>query len=127
MTHIHNSDCAGEDALDNPIMTDQVISGNNNMIPPVDPGVWQSCSSPFMIDTGQNPLLGIEPLRESHLEMLNDFASGMEAAMKEACSALSRAADIMAHFYDTHRREAPLYVIGDKVWINGQNITTTHP
>src|SRR5882672_8076821 len=84
-------------------------------------------SSPFMMDTGQNPQLGIEPLRESCLKTLNNFTSWMEVAMKEACLALSRAADDMAHFYDAHQREAPLYVVGDKVWLNGQNITTTHP
>src|SRR5882672_5405475 len=84
------------------------------------------CSSPFMMDTGQNPRLGIEPLRESRLETLNDFASRMDAAMKEAHSALSWAVDDMARFYDAHWREAPLYAVGDKVWLNGQNITTTH-
>jgi len=49
----------------------------------------------------------------------------MEEATKEACSALSRAADDMAHFYNSHQREAPSYAVGDKVWLNGQNITTT--
>ena len=68
-----------------------------------------------MMDTGQNPQQGIE----SHLETLNDFASRMEAAMKEARSALSRVADDMARFYDAHQREAPLYAVGDKVWLNG--------
>src|SRR5467141_4079291 len=80
-----------------------------------------------MMDTGQNPRLVIEPLRESCLETLNNFASQMEAATKEACSALSRVVDDMAHFYDAHQREAPLYVVGDKVWLNGKNITTTRP
>src|SRR5882672_4834177 len=84
-------------------------------------------SSPFMMDTEQNPQLGIEPLRESHLETLNNFTSWMEAATKEAHSALSRAADDMAHFYDTHWREAPLYAVRDKVWLNGKNITMSHP
>src|SRR5467141_2284247 len=60
-----------------------------------------TCSSPFMIDTGQNPRLGIELLRELCLEMLNDFADQMEMATKEARSALSKAADNMARFYDT--------------------------
>src|SRR5882672_10012270 len=58
--------------------------------------------------------------------MLNDFASQMEAATKEAHLALSRAVDDMAHLYHTHFREAPLYAVGDKVWLNGQNITMTH-
>src|SRR5467141_3809175 len=84
-------------------------------------------SSPFMMDTGQNPQLSIEPLRESRLETLNDFASQMDAATKEACLALSRAADDMARFCDAHQKEAPLYMVRDKVWLNGQIITTTHP
>ena len=33
--------------------------------------------------------------------------------------------DDMAHFYDAHHREAPLYAVRDKVWLNGQNIMTT--
>src|SRR5712664_295345 len=51
----------------------------------------------------------------------------MDVATKEAHSALSRAVDDMARFYDAHCREAPLYAVGDKVWLNGQNITTTRP
>src|SRR5882724_7878900 len=86
-----------------------------------------TCSSPFMMDRGQNPRLGIEPLRELRLETLNYFASWMEVAMKEAHSALSQVVDDMARFYDAHRREAPLYTVADKVWLNGQNITTTRP
>jgi len=78
-----------------------------------------------MMDTQQNPQFSIEPLRESHLKTLNDFASQMEAAMKEAHSALSRAVDNMAHFYDAHQRESPLYAVREKVWINGKNITMT--
>jgi len=46
-------------------------------------------SSPFMLNTGQHPQLSVEPLRESHLETLNDFNSRMEKAMDEAHSALT--------------------------------------
>ena len=70
--------------------------------------------------TGQNPQLGIEPLRESRLKTLNNFTSWMEAATKEARLALSQAADDMACFYDAHWREAPLYTVGDKGWLNGR-------
>src|SRR5882724_520443 len=82
-------------------------------------------SSPFMLNTGQHPRLGVEPLRESRLETLNDFASRMENATEEVHSALTRAADDMARFYDAHHRETPLYKVGDKVWLNGHNVTTT--
>ena len=80
-----------------------------------------------MLDTGQNPQLSVELLRESHLETLNDFASRMDKAMDEAHSTLTRAANDMAWLYDAHHREAPLYEVGDKVWLNGQNIMMTQP
>jgi len=64
--------------------------------------------------------------RINDLIELVDGSSKMEVAMKEAHSALARAADDMAHFYNAHQREAPLYVVRDKVWLNGQNITMTH-
>jgi len=36
----------------------------------------------------------------------------MDPATEEACSALARAADDMALFYDAHWREASLYEVG---------------
>src|SRR5882724_10063531 len=78
-----------------------------------------------MLDNGKHPPLGMEPLRESRLETLNDFTSRMEKATDEACLSLTQAANDMAQFYDAHHREAPLYEIRDKVWLNGQNIMTT--
>src|SRR5882724_6359622 len=46
-------------------------------------------SSPFMLNTGQHPRLGVEPLRESRFGTLNDFTSRMEKATEEARSALA--------------------------------------
>ena len=82
-------------------------------------------SSPFMLDTGQHPWLGIEPLRESCLETLKYFSCRMNKATDEARSALSQAANDMARFYNAHWREAPLYKVRDRVWLNSQNITMT--
>src|SRR5882724_9843222 len=75
-------------------------------------------SSPFMLYTRQHPRLSVELLRESRLETLNNFASRMEKATEEVHSALARAANDMARFYDAHHKEAPLYEVGDKVWLN---------
>ena len=49
----------------------------------------------------------------------------MDKATDKAHSVLSRAANDMARFYYTHQREAPLYEVRDKVWLNGQNVTMT--
>jgi len=46
-----------------------------------------------MLDSGQNPQLSVEPLRESCLEVVNDFASRMEVATKEVHSTLTRVTD----------------------------------
>src|SRR5882724_4830462 len=85
------------------------------------------CSSPFMLDTRQNPQISMELLKECGLETQNNFTSKMDTATQAAHSTLTQAADDMAQFYNVHRREVPLYVVGDKVWLNGQNITMTQP
>ena len=33
----------------------------------------------------------------------------------------------LQHFYDVHRRAAPVYKVGNKVWLNVQNISKTRP
>jgi len=67
----------------------------------------------------------MELLKECGLETQNNFTSKMDTATQAAHSTLTQAADDMAQFYNVHRREVPLYVVGDKVWLNGQNITMT--
>jgi len=47
----------------------------------------------------QNPLLGIDPLRESCLEMLITLPLRWKWPTKEACLALARAVDYISHFY----------------------------
>ena len=49
-----------------------------------------------MLNTRQNPQLGMELLRELHLKTLNDFASNMTMATNEAHSSLAKEADSMA-------------------------------
>ena len=80
-----------------------------------------------MLDTGQNSQLGFEAIRESRLESLDNFMSRMARATDEARATLVKAADDMAWFYDLHRREAPRYNVGEKVWLSSENIKMTRP
>ena len=68
-----------------------------------------------MLDTGQHPILGLEPIQETRLEALEEFTTHMESATQEARSALEKAADDIACFYDAHQQGAPTYQLGDKV------------
>ena len=61
-------------------------------------------TSLFMLDTGQNPQLGFEPIHETQLKSLDNFMSRMAQATEEAWAALVKAANDMARFYDAHRR-----------------------
>ena len=80
-----------------------------------------------MLNAGQNPQLGFEPIRESRLESLDNFTSRMAQVTEEAQAALVKAADDMARFYDAHRHEALKYDVSDKVWLSSENIRTVHP
>jgi len=67
----------------------------------------------------------MEPIEIVTVEILNDFTTRMEVAMKEVHSALTKAANDMVQFYDIHHREAPLYVVREKVLLNRQNLMMT--
>ena len=83
--------------------------------------------TPFELDSGQHPRMGSEPTRSSTVEAVDDFAQWMSQMQEEAKAALEHAADKMARYYNRWRSPAPAYEVGDKVWLNVQNYTTTRP
>jgi hypothetical protein len=42
-------------------------------------------------------------------------------------SALKQAALDMKQYYDHHKAEPPRYKVGNQVWLNGKNFSTTRP
>ena len=84
-------------------------------------------TTPFRLDTGQDPRMGFEPRREGVRQDVRDFVSGMERASEEAQAALERAASDMARFYDAHRDVKLEFEVGDQVWLDSRNIRTTRP
>jgi hypothetical protein len=83
--------------------------------------------TPFMLNTGRHPRLGMEPLRETKMPSVEDFVKKMLSARKEAEAALHKAAEDMARYYDQSRSEAITYKVGDKVWLDGKDIKTNRP
>lgn len=83
--------------------------------------------TPFMLDAGQNPRLGIEPSREARAPSVDDFLNNIKKAEEEAKAALEKAADDMARFYDVHRQDIPQYNVGEKVWLDAKDIQTDRP
>src|SRR5215472_4077424 len=83
--------------------------------------------TPFELDTGRHPRMGIEPRRTSRVEAATEFADRMARTILETQSALKQAADDMARYYDADRKEAEEFKVGDKVWLDAKNIKTQRP
>src|SRR5215470_675569 len=82
---------------------------------------------PFMIDHGRLPHMGFEPHKESRVEAVNKFVGRMKTGLEEARSALGKAKDDMAHFYNRQRTPAPTYKPGDHVFLDVKDLKTTRP
>lgn len=82
--------------------------------------------TPFILNNGRHPRIGVEPFRQSKMESVDIFVKNLQSARKEAEAALHRAADDMARYYDQHR-EAVTYQVGDMVWLDGKDIQTNRP
>ena len=83
--------------------------------------------SPFFLNHGRHPNKGLEPRREVKSQAAQDFVDNLTKARTEAQAALTKAAEMMKTFYDKKRADARNYDKGDKVWLEGSNITMTRP
>ncbi|KAF8829214.1 hypothetical protein HHX47_DHR3000714 [Lentinula edodes] len=83
--------------------------------------------SPFYADNGRHPYKGTTPKMTSQNPTAQEFADSMKRIREEVGSALKKAAEDMKRQYDKHRNEAIEYKAGDKVWLEGTNITTDRP
>ena len=84
--------------------------------------------TPFMLDTGQHPQMGFKPHQpESQLETVNEFQDQMDSTLSEAWSALVKAKEDMAWYYNQRRVPALEYHIRDRVYLDASDICTMHP
>jgi len=82
--------------------------------------------TPFLLDTGRHPRMGFEPHQlPSRFEAVNEFTDRMKDTLEEAKSALAKAKDDMAQYYNRHRSPAPSFSPGDMVYLDSEDIQTT--
>jgi len=81
--------------------------------------------TPFLLDSGQHPRMGFEPKQPARVEAVNEFTDRMKMALEEAKSALNKAKDDMARYYNQRRLPTPVYKTGDKVYLDASDISTT--
>ena len=70
-------------------------------------------NTPFMLNYGKNPRMGVEPHRPVKRDSVASFVRDLTSARKEAESALKQAADDMARHYNHNKKKAPSYKVGD--------------
>jgi hypothetical protein len=81
-----------------------------------------------MLDTGRNPHIGFEPLEAPATdEATSEFASRMKAAVKEARATISKAQEEYALYYNQRRTPTPIFVKGDRVFLDSVDISTDRP
>ena len=83
--------------------------------------------SPFMLNFGKHPRLGVEPLRDVEHASVEDFVKRMDSSKEEAEAALHQAAEDMARYYDQQRGESITYKVGDQVWLDAKDLKTDRP
>jgi hypothetical protein len=83
--------------------------------------------TPFEVDSGQHPRIGVEPHRTTKVEAVEEFIDRIGKIREEAQSALRQAAEDMARFHDVHRGKNLPFQVGDKVWLDSRNIKTSRP
>src|SRR5258708_3412033 len=83
--------------------------------------------TPFELDAGQHPHLGVEPTRTSTVEAADTFMRQLDHAQEEAKAALEWAADNMKWYYDQNHQTVPEYKVGDKAWLSLQNYSSDQP
>ena len=84
--------------------------------------------SPFYVNSGRHPYKGTEPnFEESTVPGAAEFVKKMEDIHKETKAALELTAETMKKYYDKKRQPSHQYKVGDKVYLEGLNLTIARP
>ena len=83
--------------------------------------------SPFYVNYGCHPYKGTNIQKEVRNQSATEFAKEMSKIWEETGAALRLATEQMKMYYDRKREDSREYKPGDKVWLEGHNITTDRP
>jgi len=83
--------------------------------------------SPFYVNYGRHPYKGTNLKKEVKSQSATEFAEEMSKIWEETTAALHLASEQMKTYYDCKRNATQDYKPGDKVWLEGYNITTDRP
>ena len=83
--------------------------------------------SPFFLNHGRHLNKGLKPRHKVKSQAAQDFADNLVKARIKAQATLTKAAETMKRFYDKKRADTRNYKKGDRVWLEGSNITTMRP
>ena len=82
--------------------------------------------TPFLHNTSQHPWMGFKPHQpSSRVEAVNKFMDWMKDTLEEAKSALAKAKDDMAQYYNCRHSLALSFSPGDMVYLDSEDIQTT--
>src|ERR1700674_2328212 len=84
-------------------------------------------SSPFYLNYGQHPHKGITPIPPHANESATEFLTRMMTITEEAQAALRCTKEDMKQFNERLQKSSITYQQGDKVWLEGTNLTTLRP
>jgi hypothetical protein len=81
-----------------------------------------------MLNARRNPCMGFEPHQShSNLELVNKFMDHIALGIEEAKATLTKAKDKYTMYYNRQHKPALIFTPGDRVWLDGSNITTNRP
>jgi len=83
--------------------------------------------SPFYINYGRHPYKGTNPQCKAKSQSATEFIEHIKKVCKEAEAALKQTEETMKKNYDRKKGSSREYVPGEKVWLEGTNITTDRP
>jgi hypothetical protein len=83
--------------------------------------------SPFYANYGYHPRMGTEPHRYTKVEAANEFANQMKHIHEEAQATMTKAQEEMKQYANYHHGEPPKYEVGQKVWLEMENLNIKRP